>query len=155
MLDLILDQNSLIFQWFSALILKHAFICVYERFLMICLYLRYAKITFLLQKNNYFHGFTCILKVMIFIVVLCIFAPFWRYFLTHFRTFVGYSFVHRFLIVFWSKNDAQNQPKITPKSTPVRPRAASGFLASSGHLWTCHFYDFWCQNGSQNDLKII
>ena len=43
---------------------------------------------------------------------------------------------------------------MTPKSTPVRPRAASGFLASSGHLWTCHFYDFWCQNGSQNYLKM-
>ena len=92
--------------------------------------------------------------MLIFIIVLCIFYQFWRHFLWYFRTLFMYNFVHRFLIVFWSKKDAQNGPKITPKSTPVRPRAASGFLASSGHLWTCHFYDFWCQNGSQNDSKI-
>ena len=82
------------------------------------------------------------------------FYQFWRHFLRYFRTLFMYNFVHRFLIIFWSKKGAQNGPKITPKSTPVRPRAASGFLASSGHLWTCHFYDFWCQNGSQNDLKM-
>ena len=121
---------------------------------MNCLHLRCLKITFLLQKNSYFQGFTCILKVLIFIIVICVFYQFWRQFLWYFRTLFMYNFVHRFLIVFWSKKDAQNGPKITPKSTPVRPRAASGFLASSGHLWTCHFYDFWCQNGSQNDLKM-
>ena len=92
--------------------------------------------------------------MLIFIIVLCIFYQFGRQLLWYFRTLFMYNFVHRFLIVFWSKKDAQNGPKITPKSTPVRPRAASGFLASSGHLWTCHFYDFWCQNGSQNNLKM-
>ena len=92
--------------------------------------------------------------MLIFIIVLWIFYQFWRQFLWYFRTLFMYNFVHRFLIVFWSKKDAQNGPKITPKSTPVRPRAASGFLASSGHLWTRLFWDFWCQNGSQNDLKI-
>ena len=91
---------------------------------------------------------------MSFIIILSICCSILMSFLSHFRILFGYNFLRRFSMVFWSKNDAQNRPKMTPKSTPVRPRAASGFLASSGHLWTCHFYDFWCQNGSQNDLKI-
>ena len=121
---------------------------------MICLYLRYAKIMFLLWKNNYFQWFSCILKVMMFIVVLCIFRRFRCQLLMYFRILFEHNFVHRCLIVFWFKKDAQNGPKIMSKSTPVRPRAASGFLASSGHLWTRNFCDFWCQNGSQNNLKM-
>ena len=91
---------------------------------------------------------------MSFIIILSICCSILMSFLSHFRILFGYNFLRRFSMVFWSKNDAQNRPKMTPKSTPVRPRAASGFLASSGHLWTCHFYDFWCQNGSQNALKM-
>ena len=121
---------------------------------MICFHFRCLKITFLLQKNSYFQGFTYIIKTMSFIIILSICCSILMSFLSHFRILFGYNFLRRFSMVFWSKNDAQNRPKMTPKSTPVRPRAASGFLASSGHLWTCHFYDFWCQNGSQNDLKM-
>ena len=99
-------------------------------------------------------GITYIIKTMSFIIILSIFCSILMSFLSHFRILFRYSFVHRFLMFFWSKSDAQNRPKMTPKSTPVRPRATSGFLASSGHLWTCYFYDFWCQNGSQNDLKM-
>ena len=91
---------------------------------------------------------------MSFIIILSICCSILKSFLSYFRILFGYKFLHRFLMVFWSKNDAQNRPKMTQKSTQVRPRAASGFLASSGHLWTCHFYDFWCQNGSQNYFKI-
>ena len=45
---------------------------ILDAFFVTCLYLRCLKITFLLQKNNYFQGFTCVLKVMIFIIVLFI-----------------------------------------------------------------------------------
>ena len=103
---------------------------------------RCPKMTFLLQKNSYFQGFTYIIKTMSFIIILSICCSILKSFVSYFRILFGYKFLHRFLIVFWSKNDAQNRPKMIPKSTPVRPRAASGFLASSGHLWTCHFYDF-------------
>ena len=153
-LDLILDQNSIIFQCLFALILKHSFCMILKVFLWFACNSDVLKSRFYYRKTAIFKDLHVFWKCWFFIIVLYILYQFWRHFLWYFRTLFMYNFVHRFLIVFWSKKDAQNGPKITPKSTPVRPRAASGFLASSGHLWTCHFYDFWCQNGSQNDLKI-
>ena len=91
------------------------------------------------------HAFS---KLLFWWTVLCICPWFWCQLFTYFRILFEYIFVHRFFTLFWSKNDVQNRPKMTPKSTQVRPRAESGFLALSGHLWTYHFYDFWCQNGS-------
>ena len=49
-------------------------------------------------------------------------------------------------------------PKIDPKWPQNRPKCVPGrSLASWLHLASCghtFFSDFWCQNGSQNDLKI-
>ena len=65
-LEPFLDQNSIIFQRFFESIFKLRFWSDYWCVFVICLYLWCLKITFLLQKNSYFQGFTCILKVLIF-----------------------------------------------------------------------------------------
>ena len=75
-----------------------------------------------MQKNSYFQGFTCILKVLSFIIVLCIFYQLWRQFLKYFRILFMYNFVHRFLTVFWSKQ----MPKMDPKSIQNRPQCVPG-----------------------------
>ena len=90
----ILDKNSTIFNVFRHSFSGYDFSCDYVSFGASLCAPRCPKMTFLLQKNSYFHGSACFSKV---IGIITDFMDFYRFLvpvLAYLRLLLGSSFVH-------------------------------------------------------------
>jgi len=90
----ILDKNSMIFNVFRHSFSGYDFSCDYVSFGASLCAPRCPKMTFLLQKNSYFHGFACFSKV---VGIISNFMDFYRFLvsvLAYLCLLLGSSFVH-------------------------------------------------------------
>ena len=92
----ILDKNSTIFNVFRHSFSGYDFSCDYVSFGASLCAPRCPKMTFLLQKNSYFHGSACFSKVVGIITDFMDFYRFWVPVLAYLCLLLGSSFVHHF-----------------------------------------------------------
>ena len=117
---------------FFALIFWLWLSCDYVSFLVSFWTLRCPKMTFLLQKNSYFHGSACFIKV---VGIITDFMDFYRFLvpvLAYICLLLGSSFVHWILTIFWCQNGSQNGPQNGPQNRAKRAQSQTPFWDPPG-----------------------